>query len=153
MLTAYRIVKPRYAEEAFSGEGARIHGGRWNSRGHPAVYAASTTSLAALELLVSVRKQQRIREYAVVHCWFPEAIVEELDRALLPENWRVHPPPPRLQQIGNEWLASRASVVLAVPSAVVEMETNYLINPEHPDFDSVDIGDPRPFTLDRRLFI
>lgn len=152
MLTACRIVKPRYAEDAFSGEGARIHGGRWNSRGHPVVYTASTLSLAALELLVNVPRQEWFREFAVVHCWFPEAIVEELDRALLPDDWHTYPPPPRLLQLGNEWIESRASVVLAVPSAVIETETNYLINPEHPDFASVDIGEPKPFTLDRRLF-
>ena len=152
MLTACRIVRPRYAEEAFSGDGARIHGGRWNSRGHSVVYASSNAALAALELLVHVNKQKRVRDYVLVQCWFPEAIVETLDPALLPEDWRTYPPPPRLAQIGNEWIASRASVVLAVPSAVVNTELNYLINPEHPDFNSVDIGEPRPFTLDRRLF-
>ena len=151
MLTACRIVKPRHAEDAFSGEGARIHGGRWNSRGQPIVYTASSVSLATLELLVTVPKAERVREFAVIHCWFPEAITEELDRTLLPEDWRAYPPPPRLQQIGNEWLASRASVVLAVPSAVIEAEMNYLINPEHPDFASVDVGEPRPFRLDPRL--
>lgn len=153
MLTACRIVRPQYAEEAFSGEGARITGGRWNSRGHPVVYTASTVSLATLELLVNVPQRERIREYVVLHCWFPEAIVETVDRAMLPDNWRDLPHPPRLQQIGNEWLESRASVVLAVPSAVIETETNYLINPEHPDFGSVEIGEPKRFTLDRRLFI
>lgn len=152
MLTACRIVRPQYAEDAFSGEGARIQGGRWNSRGHAVVYTASTVSLATLELLVHVSSQEWLREFAVVHCWFPEAIVEELDRSLLPEDWHAYPPPPRLQEIGNEWLESRASAVLAVPSAVIDTEMNYLINPEHPDFSSVDIGEPRPFVLDRRLF-
>lgn len=153
MISAWRIVLAPFAEEAFSGEGARINGGRWHSRGNRIVYTSSAISLAALELLVNVPRRRRLYEFAVVGCWFPEAIVEEVDRTLLPSDWRAHPPPPALAQIGNDWLASRASVVLAVPSAVIETEVNYLINPEHPDFGSVDVGEPRPFTLDPRLFI
>lgn len=152
MINAWRIVRAPFAEDAFSGEGARLSGGRWNSRGHPVVYTASTISLATLEMLVNIPRRNLVREHAVVGCWFPEAIVEELDRSLLPDDWRAQPPPPRLQQIGNDWLESRASVVLAVPSAVIDTELNYLINPEHPDFSSVDIGEPKPFVLDRRLF-
>ncbi|HVG25569.1 MAG TPA: RES family NAD+ phosphorylase [Thermoanaerobaculia bacterium] len=151
MLTACRIVKPRHVEDAFSGEGARIHGGRWNSRGNRMVYTASTVSLATLELLVHLPLSEWVRSFAVVHCWFPEALVEELDRKRLPRDWHAYPPPARLQQLGNEWLQSRASAVLAVPSAVIHEELNYLLNPEHPDSASIDVGEARAFRLDPRL--
>lgn len=152
MLTACRIVRPRHASDAFSGDGARLHGGRWNSRGHPVVYTSATVSLSTLELLVHLPRQEWIREFRIVHCWFPDAIVEEIDRSTLPSGWRAYPASPALQDIGNRWLAARTSAVLAVPSAVIESENNYLINPEHPDFRSVDIGEPHTFSLDRRLF-
>jgi RES domain-containing protein len=87
----------------------------------------------------------------IVSCHFPEAIVEELDESSLPENWRESPAPPELQAIGDQWLLSRSSAVLKVPSAAVLFEYNYLLNPEHPDFRSIDIGLPRPFQLDYRL--
>ena len=52
MPRAWRLVKARHAAGAFDGEGARLHGGRWNSRGARVVYVSSSRSLAALELLV-----------------------------------------------------------------------------------------------------
>lgn len=152
MITAWRIVDSKYAEDAFSGEGARRYKGRWHTAGTRMVYTSSTISLATLELLVRTPGAQLLREYAIVACHFPEALVEEVDRKKLPENWRDYPPPPQLQQLGNGWIADATSAVLMVPSAVTPEEVNYLLNPEHPDFKSVDIGQPRPFRPDLRFF-
>ena len=151
MISAYRIVKPKYAEDAFSGEGSRRNGGRWNSRGHAMVYTSVTASLATLEMLASIPRDLRLPEYVLVNCIFPEGLVEELDRSLLPEDWTATPSPAVLQEIGNQWLIGRSSAVLVVPSAIMPTELNYLLNPEHPDFRSVEIGLPRPFRLDFRL--
>jgi RES domain-containing protein len=52
MPSAWRIVRAARAKSAFTGEGARIYGGRWNSRGTAIVYVSEHESLAALELLV-----------------------------------------------------------------------------------------------------
>ncbi|MBC8006624.1 MAG: RES domain-containing protein, partial [Prolixibacteraceae bacterium] len=41
----------RYAGTAFSGEGARLYGGRWNRKGVPMVYTAGSQSLAMLKCL------------------------------------------------------------------------------------------------------
>ena len=73
----------------------------------------------------------------------------ELDA--LPENWASDPPPPNVQQIGSNWIAAQESAVLAVPSAVVRREHNFLLNLEHPDFVKVRIGSPSDFELDPRL--
>ena len=51
-ITAWRIVRARFADSAFDGEGARRYGGRWNSRGTRMVYTAGSQALAALEMLV-----------------------------------------------------------------------------------------------------
>jgi RES domain-containing protein len=151
VITAWRIVAAQHAEDAFSGDGARRYKGRWHSAGSRVVYTCESISLATLELLVRAPRAQLLPAYAIISCSFPEAIVEELDRGLLPRNWRDYPPPSLLQELGNRWIRSRASAGLAVPSAVTPQETNYLLNPEHDDFGSVEIGDPRPFHLDLRL--
>jgi len=52
MLTVWRLVTARFADTAFSGDGARLYGGRWNRKGVPLVYAAGSQSLAMLEMLV-----------------------------------------------------------------------------------------------------
>jgi RES domain-containing protein len=151
VITAWRIVDPIYTDDAFTGEGPRRRGGRWSPVGAVVVYTASRLSLAALEIIVHNQRALRVPQYVAFSCSFPEAIVETLDRRRLPPNWRDYPAPPELQQIGADWLSSRGSAVLEVPSAVIEEETNYLLNPEHDDFRLVEIGQPRPFKLDPRL--
>lgn len=151
MITCWRIVDARYADDAFSGEGARLHKGRWHSAGYRVVYVCQTISLATLELLVRVPRAQLLSGYVVVSCSFPEALFEDVDRKRLPDNWRDYPAPPELQELGTEWVISRESAVLRVPSAVVPEEYNYLLNPEHEHFGSIDFGQPRPFNVDFRL--
>lgn len=151
MITAWRIVKAEHADDIFSGEGARLHGARWHSAGHRLVYTASTISLATLELIVNVPRAQLLSGYVINSCTFPEVIVDHLDEVRLPTNWRDYPPPPELQQIGVEWLLSGTSAVLSVPSAVTPEERNFLLNPEHEHFRSVDAGTSRPFQIDLRL--
>ena len=150
MVTAWRIVRAIYGEDAFTGKGARATFGRWHSS-IPVVYTSSSVSLATLELLVRLRRPHSVDPLVIIPCYFPEVLIESLDRRLLPPNWRDSPGPPQLQEIGNAWLVSRSSVVLEVPSAVTPEESNYLLNPQHPDFKSVDIGEPQSFVPDYRL--
>ena len=151
MITAYRIVKTKYADDAFSGIASRRHGGRWNPPGIPVVYTSSSTSLAALETLAHIESTV-LNDFAVIQCWFPEALLETVELTALPKNWAAVPPPPALQQLGYEWFTRRRSAVLQVPSVVVDgREPNYLLNPEHDDFRSIDIGEPEPFQFDYRL--
>ena len=77
--------------------------------------------------------------------------VLKIDLADLPQNWRDYPPPPELKEIGTNWLLDGTSAVLSVPSAVIPHERNFLLNPEHEHFRSVDVGAARPFRLDLRL--
>ena len=151
MITAWRIVRAAYADDIFSGEGARRFGGRWNKIGHRVVYTASSVSLATLELIVTTPRAQLISEFVISSCSFPEVLVDDVDEKRLPVNWRDYPTPAEVQQLGTEWLLSRSSAVLSVPSAVTPEERNYLLNPEHEHFRSVDVGSARPFQLDLRL--
>ena len=52
MRRVWRLFTTRYTETAFSGQGARRYGGRWNRKGVPVIYAAGSLSLAMLEMLV-----------------------------------------------------------------------------------------------------
>lgn len=149
-ITAWRITKARYAASAFDGKGARLAGGRWTSPGSPVVYTAENPALAALEILVHLDAAAR-PAYVLIPCTFPSDIVLRLDRRRLPSGWRSYPAPAVLQQLGDAWLKSGTSAVLDVPSVVIDMQSNYLLDPTHPDFAKVAIGKPRPFDFDARL--
>jgi RES domain-containing protein len=151
MATGWRIVKSRYASTAFDGEGARLYGGRWNSPGTRMVYTSSTISLAVLEVLVHLQEASILSSYSLISASFNDVFVEHVDRSTLPDGWRTYPAPSELQHIGDEWVRSRSSAVLEVPSVIVERESNYLLNPTHPNFSSLVIGEPEPFTFDERL--
>jgi RES domain-containing protein len=150
MITAWRITQAKYATTAFDGEGARLEGGRWTSPGLSAVYVAGSVALAALEMLVHV-DSSILPANVRIPCTFTEALVRRLDRSQLPSNWQSSPAPPELQQLGDRWLNAGASAILEVPSAVVEIESNYLLNPAHPDFRRIQIGEASPFEVDLRL--
>lgn len=150
-LTAWRLVQARFATEAFSGEGARLYGGRWNHRGFRMVYTAGTLSLAALELLVHLEAPKRMAAYVQIPVQFEDTLCCTLERKALPPDWKAHPAPASTRDIGTEWLQTAVSAVLAVPSVIVPDETLFLLNPQHPDFPAIHIGSPAPFQVDPRL--
>ncbi len=151
MPTAWRIVKATRARSAFDGEGARRHGGRWNSPGVRLVYTAESASLAALELLVHLQASRLLAAYALVPARFDAALVETVAARDLPPRWREYPAPVALQEIGDGWARGRRTAVLQVPSSVVPVESHFLINPDHPEFRQIAIGAPERFELDPRL--
>ena len=151
MVRAWRIVKTRYADHAFTGEGARLYGGRWTSPGVRAVYTSSSLSLATLEILVHLQGSGPLVSYSVCSVDFPEALLEDLDAGALPKNWREYPAPVELQKLGDAWIRGGSSVVLRVPSVVVPWEHNYLLNPVHPDFPTLQFSRLEPFDMEPRL--
>lgn len=115
------------------------------------VYTSGSISLAVLEVLVHLNRASVLPSYSLCSAVFEEALVERLDRSKLPDGWRAYPALPELQEVGDSWIEGGASAVLEVPSAVVERESNYLINPAHPDFATINIGEPEPFEFDERF--
>ena len=146
---AWRIVKERHAATAFTGDGAAKTGGRWNSRGTLLVYTSGTKSLATLESLVHLNPPV-IFKYVIFPIRFEDALVESFSIKHLPTAWRTEPPPAATKAIGDEWVLKARSPVLALPS-VITGETNYLLNPAHPDFKKINIGKPEAFVFDPRL--
>jgi RES domain-containing protein len=151
MAEAWRIVKFRHARTAFSGMGAALGGGRWNPPGVKVVYASATRSLAILENLVHLNPPVLFR-YVCIRIEFDDSLAGKIVPTALPRDWWIQPPPSSAQKIGYDWIRSGKSVVLAVPSAIVWSEWNFLLNPAHPDFKNIRIGKPEPFIFDSRLF-
>lgn len=150
MLTVWRITTARFATSAFTGEGARLYGGRWNPKGYPIVYTAESRSLALLEMLV---QDDPLRaNYVLVPAHIPNDLsITTIQTQELPEDWRNLSTRDTLQTIGKDWLTSMRSAILSVPSAVLPAERNYLINPNHPDFQKIMFGTLESLQTDIRL--
>lgn len=139
-ITGYRIVAPRWASSAFTGEGARKYGGRWNSPGRPAVYLAGSRALAALEMLVHLTTPgSRSKPYLIFEASIPRSEIREADDARAPRG------------VGDEWLQTSRSLILRVPSVLIPQECNYVLNPEHPAASRIRVGKPVDFHFDPRL--
>ncbi|HWC72808.1 MAG TPA: RES family NAD+ phosphorylase [Gemmatimonadales bacterium] len=151
MLTVWRIVKAKHAASAFDGEGARRSGGRWTSAGRRAVYTSGTIALATLEMLAHLDSTTALAAYRLIEVTFPDSLVSAVRLTDLPTNWREYPAPLELRVIGDKWLDSEQSAVLKVPSALVPVEYNYVINPQHHDFPLITRGNPVTFPVDPRL--
>ena len=150
-MRAFRIVKKRHALTAFSGEGARAYGGRWNLPGIPMVYAAHTRALAALESLAHFGGAERRMSFVTFEIEIPDSLAVRLEAAALPRDWRSAEPSAATQALGSEWQRGRQSAALVVPSVLVPQEYCVLLNPEHPDIDKIMVMYPEPFTFDGRL--
>jgi RES domain-containing protein len=151
LISVWRITKQKHARNAFTGEGAKLYGGRWNNPGKLIVYTAESRALALAEILVHLESAGVLSRYVVFQVEIDESHIARLDLRDLPKNWRAEPAPKRLQTLGDEWLDSGNSAVLRVPSAIVGGEFNYLLNPLHPDFSKLRVHGPEKFPIDKRL--
>ena len=137
----------------FDGEGARLYGGRWNHPGTSIVYTSGSLSLAALELFVHVDTDLAPTGLIAIAADIPEDVAfVTVDIAKLARNWRAYPAPETLRDITAAWIKESATAVLAVPSAVIPNEQNYLLNPTHPDFSRIRIQRAIPFEFDPRMW-
>lgn len=152
MIRVYRLVKRKWLEQAFDGEGARLYGGRWNSKGKACVYCAGSESLALLEVLVHLGSSSVIAHYAMLELSLAEEQVLNARADILPADWREEPAPPSTASFGDAWLESGQSLALAVPSVIIPREANYLLNLQHPAFKGT-VAQAREldFMLDERL--
>ncbi len=152
-MEVWRIVRARHAGTAFSGEGTRRSGARWNHPGTPLVYTAASPSLAILEILVGLDPEDAPAEFALLQAVVPQDVaVEVVEPAALPPNWNTYPGPETLRDWGDAWAKRNETCVLSVPSAIVPRERNYLLNPAHPDMARIQIAAPEAFTFDPRLW-
>ncbi len=131
--------------------GARDHGGRWNSKGVAVAYAAENCSLAALEQLVHLVGPRVLREFVASAISFDDLWLARIEAHELPPGWHDAVGPPKLREFGDRWAATADFPVLAVPSAIMRGEWNFLINPAHREFEGFAKTDPEEFLFDERL--
>ncbi|MEP6951513.1 MAG: RES family NAD+ phosphorylase [Ginsengibacter sp.] len=144
----YRLAIAKYAND-ISGEGASIYGGRWNPVGIKALYASQNISLCILEILVRTQKKINPPGYQLITIEFPEANMASIELSRLKPGWKQHIE--YTQWIGEEFLKEDKSLVMQVPSVIVDKENNFLINPLHKDFNRVKTISIEALDLDKRL--
>jgi RES domain-containing protein len=150
-ITAWRITREKYLDQAFTGEGAKIWGGRWNPAGYLAVYCAESLSLAILELIVHLEDDIDIENFIAIPVSFSSKAVQTLPESQLPKTWDNLPIGPASIRVGKKWLDDKKYLALKVPSIIVPIESNYILNPSHPDFSQIEIGVAQGIRFDPRI--
>lgn len=150
----WRLSTERHAGDLQGGYGI-FNDGRWNSAGHPCIYAAAGSALPVLEKRVHVTNPALLPVLTMVEYDLPDhASVRTVALGGLVPDWIRRQD--LTQQIGDDWLRSRTSLLLAIPSAIVPLEgvpdVNILINPAHPEMGTLKIARMTRFSLDTRLF-
>ena len=127
---------------------------RWNKRGQFVIYTCGSRSLSTLELIVHRGYIKPAVNYKVMVIYFPDDdnLVKQVFINELPNNWRTTLAYPTLQNIGGLWYNNQETLILKVPSAVIPLEHNYIINTKHPDFNNVQLIHTEEYFWDDRLF-
>lgn len=151
-MRVWRICRKPYVDTSLDGIGGMYASGRWHSKGNPIVYTASSAALAALEVLVHVDPLMAPADLRLLAIELPDDLsIEVLEPITLPEGWHSVPAPAALQTIGSSWLTSGRTAALNVPSTVIKVERNILLNPRHPEVQRVRILSDEAFSFDTRL--
>lgn len=147
----WRVTHTDYASDAFSGEGARLYGGRFNSEGRPAVYSSESLSLSLLEVLIQIEDRDYLQNLALFYADIPSRLIWQPAPETLPDRWNRVPYGRDSQQFGDRWIKEENRPVLRVPSVVVPVEYNYVLNPSHLDFEKIKVTRATGVQLDERL--
>ncbi len=163
-MIVYRIASLRYARD-LSGRGAELYGGRWNPRGTPMIYAASSRALAYLELLVHVQADALPLGMALLSISIPDDSISEPPS--LKADWyddvrytqgigssfAMSPPESGSAEISAKRSTTQSTSHLAmlVPSVIIPEEFNAIINPSHHRASEITIVDIGELRIDPRL--
>ncbi len=150
-MIVFRLCKSIYAHD-LSGRGAEQFGGRWNSKGTPMIYTGQSRALSTVEIAVHTPLGNLPNDYVLVTIEVPDNLHTKLEEITLPPDWQSFPHSDATQKIGDQFIRDGVFLMMEVPSAVVQGEYNYLINPNHPEFRKVKISKIEKFTFDERLF-
>ena len=149
-MTLYRFTSEKYKND-LSGQGARLYGGRWNSKGFPAVYTSESISLSLLEVLAHFIQYEDLKKSFLMTLTAPDdAPIYKIPVIKLDSRWMIDPGYTRA--IGDAFLRDNKYLLLQVPSAIVKTESNFIINPLYKDFKKVKLISSKPFEFDGRLF-
>ena len=119
-VVGWRIVKEKRARSAFTGEGASLYEGRWNSAGVRVVYCSENLALAALEILVHMQPlipRDRFRAFRVT---WPDKIMTSVAVKSLPAGWNAQPPSPLSKKIGDDTISLERRYKICSNSSVLK---------------------------------
>ena len=151
-ISAWRIEKSKWAAGAFSGDGAAAWGGRWNSPGSRVVYVSQNLAMAVLEKFVHLEHPRLAAgEFVKFSIRFDEVPIARIPANSLPAGWQSPVETRAAQKVGDDWIAENKTAILALPSAILPEEENYLLNPQHADFQRLLISPVCRFDFDPRL--
>lgn len=152
----YRLTQKKHSTAPFSPIGAKLFGGRWNSKGAEALYFSESESLCSLEVFVHVNNDPNIaKKYDLYRIDIPKGLIVKLDHHDLPSSWRAIPASARTQEIGDEFLNNFKPqfAALQIPSAISPRDKNYLVNPNHPAMEQIfKEHEKLNFEFDLRIF-
>jgi RES domain-containing protein len=147
----WRIARRPYALDRL-GIGAQQDGGRWNHPGTAVLYAGCSVAIAALEKFAHLSGTTP-PDLVLARIELPEGSSSRQPALTeLPANWHAVPPGPASMDFGTRWAQQNESLVLYVPSALIQEERNAVINPSHHEFAGVRIAIERDFSFDRRMY-
>lgn len=152
----YRLTQKKFSDDPFNPVGAKLYGGRWNSKGTEALYFAASESLCVLEVFVHVNNDpDLINKYDLYRIQMPDDLIIRLDPDALPVHWRAIPASEQTQEIGDQFLQGTPPeyAALQVPSSISPRDNNYVINPNHPKMKAIfSQAEKLSFSFDRRIF-
>jgi RES domain-containing protein len=148
-MTLYRIGDCNYIKD-LTGKGAALYGARWNSKNTYMLYTAQSASLALLEAVVHIGKLP-VNNYCMATIWIPDTAILQIKPKELPTNWNTYPAPDVLKKTGDEFVKEGKYLAMAVPSVLMDIEYNYLLNPAHTLYSKVKITSLSPLKIDERV--
>ena len=148
----YRLLQAAYRQEPLSGQGAALYGGRWNPKGITLLYTTESPALSLLEVLVHINPK-RIPDYYLITIDVPDS-TRTYQADELPTDWRAtgSAQPLPSQTFLLDWLRKPDSLMVQVPSSIIPIMTNYLLNPRHALFADCRVIRSEPFAIDERLY-
>nr|WP_295930014.1 RES domain-containing protein [uncultured Dyadobacter sp.] len=149
-MIVYRIGRTRYAKD-LDGEGARLFGGRWNHKLTPCIYSSESRALALLEYTANVNIDDIPRALSITAFEIDPAYMLAVPVSALPGDWRNAPAPAATKDFGTDLLRKADYGILKIPSAIMEDEFNYLLNPRFTKAEVYSILSVRDFVYDVRL--
>lgn len=150
MPALWRLYRARYGP-GLDGIGGTLADGRWHTRGHRVVYFGASAAIVVLERLAHTDADLLPADLRLALFEFPDELVKARagERLPLPTNWVRNENATR--NIGERWYKERLSCLLVVPSAILPEESNFVLNPQHPDAGALRPVSERPFSFDPRL--
>lgn len=149
-IIAFRISDRRHS--IFDGMGSSLYGARWNSPGHRVIYGACSFAGAMLEKLAGSGRLGGIpKTHQSIKIYIPDSIeVEEVFPNDIP-GWNLVDMI-ESRRYGDEWITSKRTSTLIVPSVIASEEKNIVMNADHADFSLITASEPEDVIWDPRLF-